>query len=47
MRDNKYLLTPEQVEQIRQVLEKGDSRIELIPLKDGIKVIQIKRTTVN
>lgn len=40
-------LSPTQIEAIEKILSKGDSRIELIPLKDGIKVIQIKRTTVN
>lgn len=39
-------LSPTQIEAIEKILSKGD-RVELIPLKDGIKVIQIKRTTVN
>lgn len=39
MRDDKYLLTQEQVERIRQILEKGD-RVELIPGKERIKIIQ-------
>lgn len=42
MKDNKYLLTQEQVERIRQILEKGD-RVELIPGKERIKIIQESR----
>ena len=42
---NKYTLSPEQVEKIKQVLERGD-RIELIPCKDGIKIIQEVRSEV-
>lgn len=42
MRNDKYLLTQEQVERIRQILEKGD-RVELIPGKERIKIIQETR----
>ena len=42
---NKYTLSPEQVEKIEQVLERGD-RIELIPGKDGVKIIQESRKEV-
>ena len=42
---NKYTLSPEQVEKIKQVLERGD-RIELIPGKDCIKIIQESRKEV-
>lgn len=42
---NKYVLSPEQVEKIKQVLERGD-RIELIPGKDGVKIIQESRKEV-
>lgn len=45
MRDDKYLLTQDQVERIRQILENGD-RIELIPGKDGVKIIQESRKEV-
>lgn len=45
MRDDKYLLTQEQVEQIRQILEKGD-RVELIPGKERIKIIQESRKEI-
>lgn len=33
------------VEMIEKLLEKGD-RVELIPAKNGIKVIHIKRETI-
>lgn len=36
---DKYRLSPEQVEKIREILTKGD-RIELIPVKDKVKMIQ-------
>lgn len=36
---DKYKLSPEQVEKIREILLKGD-RIELIPVKDKVKIIQ-------
>lgn len=39
MRDDKYLLTQEQVKQIQEILDKGN-RIELIPGKERIKIIQ-------
>ena len=42
---SKYALSPEQVEKIKQVLERGD-RIELIPSKDGIKIIQESRKEI-
>lgn len=42
---SKYALSPEQVEKIKQVLERGD-RIELIPGKDGIKIIQESRKEI-
>lgn len=45
MRDDKYLLTQKQVEQIRQILEKGD-RVELIPGKERIKIIQESRKEI-
>ena len=40
-----YRLSPEQVEKIKEVLEKGD-RIELIPVKDGIKIIRESRNEI-
>ena len=40
-----YTLSPEQVKKIIQVLEKGD-RVELIPCKDGVKIIQESRKEV-
>lgn len=42
---DKYRLTPEQVERIKEILEKGD-RIELIPSKDRIKIMQEIRKEV-
>ncbi len=39
-------MTEEQAEKILKILEKGD-RVELIPTKDGFKIMKIKRTTVN
>lgn len=42
---SKYTLSPEQVEKIEQVLERGD-RIELIPGKEGVKIIQEIRKEV-
>lgn len=45
VRDSKYLLTQEQVERIRQILEKGD-RVELIPGKERIKIIQESRKEI-
>ena len=35
----KYNLSPAQIEQIQKTLEKGD-RVELIPAKDGVKIVQ-------
>jgi hypothetical protein len=45
VRDSKYTLTQEQVERIRQILEKGD-RVELIPSKERIKIIREVRSEV-
>ena len=42
---SEYILSPEQVKKIIQVLEKGD-RVELIPCKDGVKIIQESRKEV-
>lgn len=42
---SKYTLSPELIEKILQVLEKGD-RIELIPCKDGVKAVQESRKEV-
>jgi hypothetical protein len=39
---DKYRITPEQLESIHAALEKGH-RIELIPLKDNIKIMDIRR----
>lgn len=42
---SKYILSPEQVNKIAEILEKGD-RIELIPSKDGVKIIQESRKEI-
>ena len=42
---SKYTLSPEQVEKIKQVLEQGN-RKELIPGKDGVKIIQEVRNEI-
>ena len=45
MRDDKYLLTQEQVKRIQEILDKGD-RVELIPGKERIKIIQESRKEI-
>ena len=39
------MLTLKQIEAIEAVLRKGD-RVELIPVKDGVKIIHIRREEV-
>lgn len=39
------MLTPKQIEAVEAVLRKGD-RAELIPVKDGVKIIHIRREEV-
>lgn len=39
------LLTEKDVKAIESVLAKGD-RVELIPIKDGIRIIKVKRNKV-
>ena len=38
-------MTDAQVKAIEAVLAKGD-RVELIPVKDGVKVVQVKRKEI-
>ena len=38
-------MNPEIIKKIEMILAKGD-RVELIPTKDGIKVVHIQRHTV-
>ena len=38
-------LKPEQIKAVEAVLAKGD-RVELIPVKDGVRVIWVKRREV-
>ena len=42
---NKYNLSPAQIEQIQKTLEKGD-RVELIPKKDGVKILSVNRDEI-
>lgn len=42
---NKYNLSPAQIEQIQKVLEKGD-RVEIIPKKDGVKILSVHRDEI-
>lgn len=43
--DDKYKLTEEQVKQIQTVLSRGE-RVEVIPTKDAIKLLQVKRKEI-
>lgn len=43
--ESKYTLKLNQIHKIKEVLEKGD-RVELIPCKDGIKIIQETRKEI-
>lgn len=38
-------MTPEQLKIIESILARGD-RVELIPVKDGVRVVRVKRETV-
>lgn len=38
-------LTPTAIKVIESILSKGD-RVELIPVKDGVRVVRVKRETV-
>lgn len=42
---NKYNFSPAQIEQILKVLEKGD-RVEIIPKKDGVKILSVHRDEI-
>lgn len=43
--ETKYNLTPEQIKAINAVTSRGD-RVEIIPVKDGLKILKIKREQV-
>ena len=43
--EEKYTLSPEQLEAIQRILQNGD-RVELIPAKEGVKIIQQSRKEV-
>lgn len=40
-----YKLTPEQIESIERVVNKGD-RVEIIPVRDGLKIMKVRRETI-
>lgn len=42
---DKKTLSPQDIAKIEAVLSKGD-RVELIPVRDGVKIIHIKRREV-
>ena len=42
MNEDKIKLTNEQIQAILRTLKKGD-RIELIPVKDGIKIMHVRK----
>jgi hypothetical protein len=42
---NKYNLSPAQIEQILKALAKGD-RVELMPAKDGVKILSVHRDEI-
>lgn len=45
MPDTKPTIDPQTIKAIETVLMKGD-RVELIPVKDGVKVVRVKREMV-
>lgn len=45
MEKTTYKLTPQQIAAAERVLNRGD-RVELVPLKDGVKVLRTKREEV-
>lgn len=42
---NGRILSKEEIKAIEATLDKGD-RVELIPVKDGIRVMRVKRETL-
>ena len=38
-------MTPEIIRAIESILARGD-RVELVPVKDGVRVVRVKRETV-
>ena len=46
MPDTKPTIDAQTIKAIETVLAKGQ-RVELIPVKDGVKVVKVKRETVN
>lgn len=43
--ENKSMISFHQLKAINRILSEGD-RVEIIPVKDGVKVIQVKRQEV-
>jgi hypothetical protein len=39
-------LTAEQVEQINRILRSGN-RVELIPVRNGVRIVEVRRTDVS
>lgn len=46
MGDKTYELTKQEIELMEKVLSKGN-RVEIIPVKDGVKIVQVKRESAN
>lgn len=38
-------MTPEKIQAIEKILAKGD-RVELIPVKNGVKIIRVRREEI-
>jgi hypothetical protein len=45
MKKQEIVLTPEQIKAIERVISQGD-RVEIVPNKDGAKLLKIKREEV-
>ena len=45
LKQGRHIVKPETIQAIEAILSKGD-RVELIPVKDGIRVVRIRREPV-
>ena len=45
MGSNSYTLTEAQLKAITEIIRRGD-RVELIPVKDGVTILEIKRREI-
>lgn len=45
MTENKVKLSEAQIQWIQRILDGGD-RVELIPIRDGVRVIHVKRKEI-